>query len=306
MTTTTNMKQYKDLLPGEVLDLKEEIVLVDPKDTPLVSMLYAKNRVVPVTDITVSWRERQLNATRSEIKKEGSEASAPLKSTRKMYSNICQIMERATSVSGTLQALSPYGIGNEYARELEDRLLELKRDMEYYFLNGVKAVESEHVGRQMNGLLNLVSASNTIDATTTGLTLDVLVDGMEKMWERGAHSDVYVFVNASEKRVINKFCQANNITVNSQVLDNKLGFKVDTIETDYGTAHIVLDRHIPKGTVLGIDLDLVEVGELRSTFHEVLAKTGDYTKGHILVENTIKLLNQYAGFKIINIDKFGA
>ena len=121
------------------------------------------------------------------------------------------------------------------------------------------------------------------------------------MWEKGCNGDVYLFVNATEKRKINKFFTENNIVINTQVLDNKIGIKVDTVETDFGTIHIVLDRHIPVGSVLGLDLNLVEVAELRTTFHEVLAKTGDYTKGHIIVENTIKLLNQYAGFKIIAI-----
>lgn len=294
------MKKSTDLLVGELQDLKEEIILVQPKDTPLVSMLYANGRVVPVSDITVSWRERELNNVRSEIKKEGSEASEPIKSTRAMFSNICQIMERATSVSGTLQALKPYGVGDEYAQELQDRLAELKIDMEYYFINGAKAVETDSTGRQMDGLVNLIADSNKFVKAEEDkvLKLEDLLLGMEKMWDKGCHSDVYAFVNSSQKKVINKFCKANDILINSQVLDNKLGFLVDTIETDFGTVHIILDRHIPQDMVLGLDLSMVEVGELRGTFHEVLAKTGDYTKGHIICENTIKLLNQYSGFVI--------
>lgn len=295
------MKTTKDLLVGEIQDLKEEIVLVSPKDTPLVSMLYSMGKVVPATDITVSWRERELNSTVSAIKKEGAESGEALKSKRTMFSNLCQIMERVTSVSGTLEALRPYGVGDEYAKELEDRLTELKRDMEYYFLNGVKANEDVGNGRQMNGLLNLVSSDNVINKSSSALLLSDLEDGMQKMWEKGCNGDVYLFVNATEKRKINRFFLDNDITINTQVLDTKIGLKVDTVETDFGTIHIVLDRHIPTGTVLGIDLDLVEVAELRPAFHEVLAKTGDYTKGHIICENTIKLLNQYAGFKIIGI-----
>lgn len=296
---TTGMKTSKDVLVGEIQDLKEELILVSPKDTPLVSMLYSQGKIKPATDITVSWRERELNGVRSEIKKEGAEAGTPLKSTRKMFTNVCQIMERNLSISGTMGALRPLGVGDEYAKELEDRIAEIKMDMEYYFLNGAMALETEATGRQMQGLYNLVA--NTIDKKGAVLELKDIEDGMEKMWEKGCNSDVYIFVNATEKRVINKFFRANDIVINSEVLDNTLGFKVDTVETDYGTAHIVLDRHIPAGTLLGINLDMVEVAELRPLFHEELAKTGDYKKGHILVENTIKLLNQYAGFKVIGI-----
>ncbi|MGL5460711.1 MAG: SU10 major capsid protein, partial [Cetobacterium sp.] len=51
---------------------------------------------------------------------------------------------------------------------------------------------------------------------------------------------------------------------------------------------------------LGVDLSMVEIADLRPVFEEKLAKTGDYVKGHVVVETSIKLFNQYAGFKIIN------
>lgn len=302
MSKDTGMKVYSDVLDGELQDLTEEIILVQPKDTPLVSMLLSMGKVTKASDITVTWRERELNKTRSELKKEGSTAGTPLKSSRTMFSNICQILERNVSISGTMSALRPHGVGDEFTNELNDRLAELKMDLEYYMLNGVKTAESEDTPRQMNGLYNMMT--NTIDKTGKGaLTLADLEDGMQLMWDRGCNNDVYLFVNASEKRVINKFFHANDITINTQVLDSKIGIKVDTVETDFGTIHIVLDRHIPVGTVLGVDLSLVEIAELRPTFYKELASDGDYKKGHILVENTIKLLNQYAGFKILNIGK---
>lgn len=52
-------------------------------------------------------------------------------------------------------------------------------------------------------------------------------------------------------------------------------------------------------TILALDLDEVQIAELRSTFYEDLPKAGDYYKGHIINESTIKLLNSYAGAKIL-------
>ena len=53
-----------------------------------------------------------------------------------------------------------------------------------------------------------------------------------------------------------------------------------------------------------MDLEQVEIAELRGTFfYEDLPKAGDYQKGHIINESTIKLLNSYAGAKIINLSK---
>ena len=133
---------------NEVLDLRDEIALVSPTDTPLTTLLMGRGAVVPATDITVTWREKQLNANRGTLKKEGAEAGEAIISSRSSLSNICQIIEKVTKVSGTAQALNPKGIGNSFKAEVNDRLIEVKRDLEWYFLNGVKTVESDDTARQ--------------------------------------------------------------------------------------------------------------------------------------------------------------
>ena len=236
---------------------------------------------------------------------EGAEAPESVHSTRKMLSNICQIMSKATSVSGTLNALNPHGIGNEFASEIADRLLELKRDMEYFFISGAKAVENESTPRQMNGLMNLVGHS--IDLTSnTELTEDVLIDAMQKMWECGVSSEnIYAFRGATVKRKINKLLADNTTTRISAELGqrNPLGIMVDRLVSDFGDFNLVLNRHMPENAILIVDLNEVEIATLRPVFFQELAKTGDYTKGQIITENTIKLLNSKAGVKIVNIKK---
>ena len=60
---------------------------------------------------------------------------------------------------------------------------------------------------------------------------------------------------------------------------------------------------MPENAILLVDLNEVEIATLRPVFFQELAKTGDYTKGQIITENTIKLLNSKAGVKIVNIKK---
>ena len=299
------MKKYEHVLQGELLDLSSEIALVSPTDTPLTTLLYAMGKTVGATDITVSWRERDLHKpsiVTENLMLEGAEAPDSVHSTRVMKSNICQIMSKATSVSGTLNALNPHGIGNEFANEIADRLLELKRDMEYFFISGAKAVESESTPRQMDGLMNLVGHS--IDLESGALTEEVLVDAMEKMWECGvSSSNIYAFCGATVKRKINKLVAENTATRISAELGQKhpLGIMVDRLVSDFGDFNLVLNRHMPKDAILIVDLDQVEIATLRPVFFQELAKTGDYTKGQIITENTIKLLNSKAGVKITNI-----
>ena len=299
------MVKRENFLANEVVDLAEEIKLVSPTDTPLTTLLMGRGQVVPATDITVTWREKQLNQQRGTLKVEGSEAGTPIQSTRGSLSNLCQIMEKVTQVSGTAQALNPKGIGNSFESEVNDRLIETKRDMEWYFLNGTKTEENDSTPRQMNGLVNLVNSGNVIDCTGKALTEDTIIDGMQKIWEAGAQGEYFAFVNAGVKRIVNNLLkQGVNVKVSADnSLNQTMGITVQRIESDFGVINMVLDRHMDANTFLAVDLDCVEIAELRGTFYEDLPKSGDYFKGHILNESTIKLLNSHAGMKITGITK---
>lgn len=300
-----NMVKRKDFLANEVMDLRDEIALVSPTDTPLTTLLMGRGAVVPAKDITVTWRERKLNEDRGTLILEGAEAGTPIKSSRGSLSNICQIIEKVTQVSGTAQALNPAGIGNSFDAEIADRLLETKRDLEWYFLNGTKTEEADSTPRQMNGLINLVNSANVIDGTA-GLTEDLLLDALQKMWDHGAQGEYFTFVNASVKRLINRLAKAGDnirFVKGDEGVGKMFGVTYNRFESDFGILNMVLDRHTAANTLFAVDLEQVEIAELRGTFYEDLPKAGDYQKGHIINESTIKLLNSYAGAKIINLSK---
>lgn len=300
-----NMVKRKDFLANEVMDLRDEIALVSPTDTPLTTLLMGRGAVVPAKDITVTWRERKLNEDRGTLILEGAEAGTPIKSSRGSLSNICQIIEKVTQVSGTAQALNPAGIGNSFDAEIADRLLETKRDLEWYFLNGTKTEEADSTPRQMNGLINLVNTDNVIDGTA-GLTEDLLLDALQKMWDHGAQGEYFTFVNASVKRLINRLAKAGDnirFVKGDEGVGKMFGVTYNRFESDFGILNMVLDRHTAANTLFAVDLEQVEIAELRGTFYEDLPKAGDYQKGHIINESTIKLLNSYAGAKIINLSK---
>ena len=127
------MVKRTDFLENEVVDLTEEIKLVSPTDTPLTTMLMGRGQIEKATDITVTWRERELNSDRGTLKLEGAEAGNVITSTRGSLSNVCQIIEKVTQVSGTARAIQPKGINDVFEAEVQDRLKETKRDLEWYF-----------------------------------------------------------------------------------------------------------------------------------------------------------------------------
>lgn len=300
-----DMVKRSDFLQNEVIDLAEEIKLVSPTDTPLTTLLMGREQTVPATDITVTWRERKLNDQRGTLKLEGAEAGDAIKSSRGSLSNICQIIEKVTQVSGTAQALNPKGIGNSFQSEVSDRLTETKRDLEWYFINGTKTMEADSTPRQMDGLMNLVNDKNVIDGTGKTFSEELILDALQGMWDHGANGEYFSFVNASVKRMVNGLLKnGTNVKVDiDNSMDQVLGITVAKIQSDFGVINLVLDRHMVTDAMLTVDLEQVEIAELRGTFYEDLPKSGDYFRGHVLNESTIKLLNSYAGSKIINIGK---
>ena len=295
------MIKRADFLENEVVDLTEEIKLVSPTDTPLTTMLMARGQVEKATDITVTWREKELNTNRGTLKLEGAEAGDVITSTRGSLHNVCQIIEKVTQVSGTARALQPKGVGDAFNAEVQDRLIETKRDLEWYFLNGTKTLESDGTPRQMAGLVNLVNSNNVV-STAGALTEDHILDALQKMWDKGAQGEYFAFVNATQKRAINALAKAgNNVrwVMDNGSVANIYGIGVSKIVTDFGEISLVLDRYMDANTILTLDLNEVKIAELRGTFYEDLPKAGDYFKGHVLNESTIKLLNSYAGSKIL-------
>lgn len=296
-----DMVKRSSFLENEVVDLAEEIKLVSPTDTPLTTMLMGRGQIEKATDITVTWRERELNTNRGTLRLEGADAGEVITSTRGSLNNVCQIIEKVTQVSGTARALKPKGIGDTFDAEVQDRLIETKRDLEWYFLNGTKTLESDGTPRQMAGLMNLVNDANVIN-TAGALKEDHILDALQKMWDKGAQGEYFAFVGATQKRAINTLAKADgNVrwVVDNGSIANKYGIAVSQIVTDFGTVNLVLDRYMDNNGILILDMDEVRIAELRGTFYEDLPKAGDYFKGHIINESTIKLLNSYAGAKIL-------
>ena len=289
------MFKYSNLQEGQVVDLKNEIALVSPVDTPLVTLLYQRGRVVPAYDITVTWMEKALAEGSVRTNEEGMEAGKYANSTLELKENICQILETGTKVSGTVQALNPKGIEDVYVSEINDRMAELKMEQERCFLNGKKDTSAT---RKMAGLMSM-ALQKEVDGV---LTEDHIIDAMELMFNAGCHGDVYLFCGAKVKRMINNFVkQENSALYQIQAGQNAYGFQVQVIATDFGNVNIVIDRHMKGDEILIVDIDQVEIAELRPAFYEALPKNGDYFHGHIISENTIKLLNHNSAVALTGI-----
>ena len=148
-------------LENEIIDLTKELILLDNVNLPFSSLLMKKG-TQKISSVITNWKYENLDNTRG-LSLEGADVSTFQASDRSTGDkNVCQIITKAISVSDTAQAVSLDNISDLFAHELNNRMLEAKRDLEYYLINGVyKEDETDDTPRQMKGLINFITEDNT-------------------------------------------------------------------------------------------------------------------------------------------------
>ena len=171
------------------LDLAKELVLIDNVNMPFTSLLLQNTQ--KVTSTIVNWDYRLLDDSKG-LAIEGSDVT-DFQTTDRVTgnSNVCQILRKSINVSDTAQSVSAEHITDLFAQELSDRILEIKRDLEYYLINGVKDDGTTGNARQMDGLLEFVDEDNVI--TKADIDLAVLQEMAKKMRQAGTASQNLVF-----------------------------------------------------------------------------------------------------------------
>lgn len=274
---------------SENIDLTKEISLIHPADTPLTTLLLANGNYDKATSKIVTWREKTLNTDEDISVEEGSETTEFQESARAEKNNVCQIFKRAVAVSGTAMASEVVGISDMLAEELNDRLIEMKINMEKAFLNGVKSDGSDDGIRKMQGLINFVPAANKVNRV---FGEDAFKATVRKLWENGLATGNYVaLVNADLKEQIDALYKDQ---YNYIAQEDKFGLVANKINTNYGVVNLVLDRHMPVDQICVFDPAFVRIAFLRQPTFEPLAKTGDSIKAQVIAEPTLKVLNQKA------------
>ncbi len=279
-------------LNNEIIDLKKELVLVDNINYPFASLMLQK-RSVPASSVIVNWKYEKLNEVNTPAF-EGAEIDAFLKSDRSTGDkNICQIFSKAVAVSGTADAVSLENIRDVFSHEIENRLIEAKRDLEHYLINGVYQEETTTKPRQMKGLLNFISGDNAM--TDTEVTLATLQEMAKKMRKAGTSSqNLMLICDYNMTDAINTFFEDKQRYI---VIDNEFGNPVKKINLTYGSAFVYTLDSMPEDTMALVNLDYLALAELRKMQYHDLAKSGDSKKGFVVCENTLKFLHPTAGVK---------
>ncbi|WP_449622881.1 SU10 major capsid protein [Robertmurraya sp. Marseille-Q9965] len=267
----------------EQISLAKEIAVIGVQATPLTSMLMAKGNIEKALSTVYTWREKTLDHTDDLSAVEGEDTTVFYESARAELNNILEIFKKGASISGTAIAMK----STQFAEEVNDRLLELKINMEKKFINGLRNDGSTApFKRQLSGLIEMADPSNAVPVTGV-VTEDTIKEVMRKLWSQDlAEGTVYAFLNADLKEQVDAIYKDkygySHVTTN-------FGLLVDSISTNYGVIHFVLSKHVPADKIVVFNDSYVDLVYLRKPAFSPLARTGDSVKGDIIGEATLKV-----------------
>lgn len=180
----------------------------------------------------------------------------------------------------------------------------LRPDRIYYVVS-ISTTVSFKVAATLGGSAITLGTSSTFKAIKAGATLtwDGLSSFMQGIFDNGGISEqdtATLFVSSRQKRAISSaFADAfgkTDLFVGSR---NVGGVNVQTIETDFGTLNVVIERALAPDTIAVVSLEQVapvflEIPGKGVLFEEELARTGAAIKSQIYGEIGLKYGNPLA------------
>lgn len=286
MYTSNNFAQFQSL------DLSEEIALINPKRTPLLSYLLQNGKTVKAISNIVNWYEETLNTSAITTSKEGADAPADVQDATALMTNLTELLTGTAKVSMTAQSSTLVGVNDLMASETTKKLTLLKYASEDRLMTGVKAIATGTVGQKMNGLLNLIHADNVVTSTLTVASFEAT---LKKLYDAGTGDNMVCFLNDTDKVLINSFYATQYFATN-----NFLGFTCDSYHSEYGDVTFVLTPSLSSAnSLVVVNPDYLELKVLQNASAVDLAITGDSVSKMVKWEGCITLGNSKAGAKLI-------
>lgn len=305
MAQPTNTHSTYDHI-GRREDLSDIIYDVSPTDTPFMSAI-PKGKA---TSTKHEWLTRSLAAvSATNFVIEGDDATTDAANANVRVFNYTAISDKVARVSGTQEAVTNAGMPSTMAREMADKMKELKKDVEAALLEnnayvaGNDTTARECAGAQAYIKTNISKASDGTAATGDGS--DGYTDGTARTLEEGFLESVLAtawsnggspslgICNAFQKRKIAGFSGSATKQVDgaSKKVVNSIDIYIDPLGNE---VRFVPCRQAPADVVYIFDPEYVSFDVLRPFQTNELSNTGDSMRKQILVEYTLKVSNEKA------------
>lgn len=304
-----------------------ELFAVTPTDTPFLSSIGGLTGGESVDSTLFQWQGfdlRDASDTRQRV--EGANAPDAEARVRFNVTNVVEIHQEVVEISYTKQASTgqfnstgsnhpgSVGIGgtnpvnDEMSWQLQQHLIQIARDIEKTFISGTFANPGTNASaRRTRGILEAV-VTNVVSAGGAALTEAMVLDLLQSVWENGGISvaeTAALMCNGYQKRRLTEiFITDKNFQQTSRSIG---GVRVMTIDTDFGTLNIMLNRHMPTDEVAVVSLEqcaptFLQIPGKGFLFEEPLAKVGAAERRQIYGEVGLKYGNEKTHGKITGLD----
>lgn len=290
-----------------------ELFGASPEDTPFLSSIGGLTGGMSVAATLFEWQGYDLrDAADNRQRLEGADAPTAEERVRYNEANVLEIHQEVTGVSYTKQgATKQRGAGatavtigsttlpaDELAWQLEQQFKQIARDVEKTFITGTYARPADNTApRRTRGLLQAIT-TNVATVSGGALTEAAVLDLFQDVWSNGGIQEGEtrtVVVGAALKRQLTKiFITDKGYKESTRDVG---GVSLQTFETDFGRANIMLNRYAPANVLTVASLEecapaFLEVPGKGHFFAEKLAKMGASDKVQIYGEIGLKYGNQ--------------
>ena len=323
--TTFNLPNYT----GEIFNQS-------PQDTPFLTAIAGVSAAnfdgtlagAEIENAThFQWQTYALRAAADDRQRlEGADAPTETEQVRGNVFNVLEIHQEQLVLSySKLSAMKQYAasganhpnaqafdaanpVSSETDFQLRAHLAQIARDVEATFLTGEFQDPATNADeRKTRGLIQAIT-TNVTDATASpALTKDYVDDTLQDIWDNGGISygeTATLMCGAFQKRKLTALYVDPDNAPRSRTVG---GVTVQTIETDFGTLNVMLDRYMSADTIAIVSLEecrphVLDVEDLGPGFSvEPLAKTGSAKKWQLYGEIGLGYGDEIHHGKIINL-----
>jgi hypothetical protein len=229
---------------------------------------------------------------------EGSDPEAARAQDRSSRSNYTQIFgPTLIHLTATEQVVGKYGVSNEFARQVYNRMKENVIAREQAYIYGRKTTSTTTEIRTTGGLVNYIT-TNT-DTTSTQLTVATVQAMQQLAFNQGGVWD-RLMANPGSLGDLNLTTDTSR--VRQEVQDSRRG-RVPTMEilTEFGGVSVVRNRWMHPFDAVGFARENVIRRVMRPLVLERLAKTGDSDKAQIVCEEGLEVKGESHGALFRNL-----
>ena len=180
-------------------DLSDLIQYVTPPDVPL----YSRLKRVRATQVLHEWTETTNTSTFTDSVYAESSAPADTSNSTVRRNNKIMSIGRIAKASELLNASNTVGAIDAFAREVEEKMMDVMRAIEYWTYNGDV---TQTAPQQMNGLLNILTAGNGTNVVANGggaLTEVNLQSVLVACYTKGGNPDLIMCSPTVAQRIAN-------------------------------------------------------------------------------------------------------